>query len=89
VYFLISRRTKCMSTSVDYPAFPHNNKLCVVKCLKVYGERPANHRSDPLGPLLIAIRKTFRPVSAATLARWVRWSMSEAGIDLSVYGAHS
>lgn len=86
VSFVISRLTKSLSQSVEYPAFPHNNKLCVLQYLKVYEERTLARRTDPLGQLLISIQKPFRPVAAATLARWVK---SEAGIDVSIYVAHS
>ena len=38
---------------------------------------------------MIALQKPFKPVSSAMLARWVRWLLSEAGIDTSMFGAHS
>lgn len=39
--------------------------------------------------LLIAIKKPFKAVSSPTIARWVRWIMSVAGINVGEYGAHS
>lgn len=89
VTFNITRRTKCNSSLVSYPSFPDNPKLCVVHCLKEYEVSTAEFRSDPKGPVFLALQKPFRPVTPATLARWVRWLMTEAGIDVSKFGAHS
>ncbi|XP_069089249.1 integrase/recombinase xerD homolog [Pleurodeles waltl] len=89
VIFSISKRTKTGTSSASYTAFPHNPKLCVVQCLKAYEAATEKFRADRAGQLLIAIQKPFKPVSSATLARWIRWLLSEAGIDVSMFGAHS
>lgn len=89
VTFTIRRRTKCGSTSVSYPALPDSPKLCVVACLKAYEEMSEEFRPPGERQLLIALRKPHRAVSSPTIARWVRWIMQEAGIDLRAFGAHS
>ncbi|XP_078503505.1 uncharacterized protein LOC144762235 [Lissotriton helveticus] len=89
VTFTVSRRTKTNLSTVTYPVFPQNPQLCVVRCIKDYEVSTAPFRQDLSGQLLIALQKPFKPVAPATLARWVRWLMSEAGIDVSIFGAHS
>lgn len=73
VTFTLSRRTKCNTSSVTYPAFPNNPKLCVVQCVKDYEVSTAEFRTDMQGQLLIALQKPFRPVTPATLSRWMHW----------------
>lgn len=39
--------------------------------------------------LLISYQKPHKPVSTNTIARWLKNVMAKAGIDTSVYKAHS
>lgn len=89
VMFSISKRTKINLNSVFYPYFPNQPKLCVGQCLKVYERRTSDLKTSSQSQLLISLRKPHKPVSSATLPRWVRWVMSLAGIDVAVFGAHS
>ncbi|KAM4809775.1 uncharacterized protein WCC33_017757 [Rhinophrynus dorsalis] len=89
VRFRIFRRTKSSSREIFYPNFPQNPQLCVVLCLKMYELVTSTIRPLNAHQLLISFVKPFLPVSSATLARWIRWVMSSAGIDISRFGAHS
>ncbi|KAM4721757.1 integrase/recombinase xerD homolog [Rhinophrynus dorsalis] len=89
VQFRVSRRTKTAVRIISYPAFPSQPQLCVVKCLQEYELRTTAFRSPSSSQLLISFRNPHLPVSAATLARWVRWIMQLAGLDVSLFGAHS
>ncbi|KAM4705063.1 LOW QUALITY PROTEIN: uncharacterized protein WCC33_009911 [Rhinophrynus dorsalis] len=89
VQFRVFRRTKTNVRTITYPAFGAQPQLCVVQCLREYEARTAQFRSPPSSQLLISFRKPFSPVSSATLARWVRWIMLLAGVDISLFGAHS
>ncbi|KAM4697933.1 uncharacterized protein WCC33_013556 [Rhinophrynus dorsalis] len=89
VQFRVSRRTKTSVRVVSYPAFPSQQQLCVVLCLKEYELRTASFRSPTQSQLLLSFRHPHLPVSSATLARWIRWVMQLAGIDVSLFGAHS
>ncbi|KAM4696264.1 integrase/recombinase xerD homolog [Rhinophrynus dorsalis] len=89
VQFRVSRRTKTSIQTVSYPSFPTHPQLCVVRCLQEYELRTAILRRPACPQLLISFRSPHLPVSAATLARWVRWVMQLAGIDVSLFGAHS
>jgi len=72
---------------VLFPYFPLNKKLCVVSCLTEYIERTGPLRSDQR--LLISYRKPFKHVSSASVARWTKSILSDAGIDTSKFKAHS
>ena len=75
-----------------YPAFPENQKLCPVQTLRAYEQRtqpmrPSSGRTN--NPLFISVRKPHRPVKPATLGRWLKGVMHQAGIDTEVFSAHS
>ncbi|XP_056409862.1 uncharacterized protein LOC130334535 [Hyla sarda] len=89
VIFTVYRRTKTNLHSVFYPAFPHQHKLCVVRCLRSYELRTQSLRSSSSSQLLISFCRPHRPVSSTTLARWVKLTMGMADIDISTFGAHS
>ena len=40
-------------------------------------------------PLFIAHCKPHKPVTSSTIARWLKEIMKEAGIDTSIFKAHS
>ncbi|XP_063312459.1 integrase/recombinase xerD homolog [Pelobates fuscus] len=89
VSFNISRRTKSSTKEASYPALPDNPNLCPVLCLKEYEHRTASLRPGQIHPLFISFKRPHLPVSTATLARWIKWLLSMAGIDTSIFSAHS
>ena len=62
--------------------------LCVVSCIKEYVKRTQPLRKDNT-QLLLSFCKPFKPVSTDTIGRWLKKSLDRAGIDITVYGAHS
>lgn len=89
VMFEIWRRTKTMSSPVFYPMLDEFPKICIVRCLKEYESIVAEFSADGVDQLLISYVKPFRAVSTATIARWVKAVMKEAGVNLSCFSAHS
>ncbi|XP_056378979.1 integrase/recombinase xerD homolog [Hyla sarda] len=89
VFFSVHRRTKTNIHQVFYPAFPLNDKLCVVRCLLTYEDKTKSIRHPSHSQLLISYCKPHLPVSSTTLARWIRTVMTMANIDVSKFGAHS
>ena len=45
--------------------------------------------SDCNSPLFISFRKPFQPVSAASISRWTKELLAEAGIDTDMFKGHS
>ena len=72
-----------------YNSFSENENLCIVNCLKFYiGER--NKRMDGnQGKLIITYGKLHKEASSDTLPRWIKEELSHAGIDVTIFQAHS
>lgn len=64
-----------------------NDKLCVVKCLDEYLNRTASYRNSD--ELLISVVLPYKPVTSQTISRWLKECLSLAGIDVSIFKAHS
>ena len=63
-----------------------------MKTLKVYEEKTAMLRVvDPTepAPLFISFWKPHKPVSSASIARWMKELLKEAGVDTKVFKVHS
>jgi site-specific recombinase XerD len=94
----ILRRTKWKkNTSVTsgakpclvVPAFEDNHMLCPVRCLEHYLAVTAAWRSEQQQQLFLSMVVPHQTVSKNTLARWLKRLMGRAGIDTSIYKAHS
>ena len=86
-----SRAGKDLKTSF-HASFEENPNLCVVKCLKAYEHRTSEFRPlDPSKPnkLLLSYIRPHKPISGASLSRWLKDIISRAGIDTSIFKAHS
>ena len=72
-----------------YHHYPDNEKLCIVKCLQSYiGIRNTLVTRD-IKDLIISYGKPHKPVSSETISRWIKDELSKAGVDTSVFKAHS
>ena len=86
-----SRAGQGLKTSF-HASFEENPNLCVVKCLKVYEHRTSEFRPlDPSKPnkLLLSYIRPHKPITGASLSRWLKDIISRAGIDTSIFKAHS
>ena len=64
--------------------------LCILRHLSRYRELTSSLRSHPdRGSLLISFKKPHSPVVEETLSRWIKTSLKLAGVDTSVFTAHS
>ena len=71
-----------------FPKFAENEKLCPVQSLSLYMERTKALRGDAT-QLFISFIKPHNPVTSSTIARWLKLGMESAGIDTSIFKAHS
>ena len=90
----LTNKSKVGSTlkSSFHASFPSNPKLCVIECLREYEKRTSGFRpKDPSMPnrLLLSHIKPHKPISLATLGRWLKDIISRAGIDTDIFKAHS
>ena len=67
--------------------YKQNTKICPVLHIKHYIKRTKSIRKG--SQLFINYQKPHRPVSKDTLSRWIKLSLSRAGINTQVYKAHS
>ena len=73
-----------------FPAFQRSQRLCPVATLRVYEERTRRLReTEAQTKLFLGTVKPHNPVAPSTVARWLRSMMEKAGIDISVFKAHS
>ena len=76
-----------------FARFPSNSKLCPVETLRCYlkatrSVRPAIPSSKP-DPLFISYVKPHKPISAPSLARWLRSLLKASGVNSDIFKAHS
>ena len=79
---------------LEFVAFPENRKVCIVDCLRTYINRTAGIRENIQEEgqklsLILSYAYPHHPVQSATLARYVKDFLGRAGIDLTVFTAHS
>jgi hypothetical protein len=75
-----------------HSAFPDDFDLCPVECLKCYEVKTREFRpSDIYVPnkLFLSYIHPHNPVTSSTLARWIKNILQLAGIDTSIFTAHS
>ena len=70
------------------PKFIENPKLCPVVSLGFYLKKTESLR-DNASQSFISFIQPHLPVSSSTIARWLKETMAEAGVDTSIFKAHS
>ena len=77
-------------TEFFFPGFSESPHLCPTTTLRAYEDRTRNLRvTDTQSKLFLGVIRPHRPVAPSTIARWLRTVMEKAGIDTSVFKAHS
>lgn len=69
-------------------AYPPDRRLCIVNYLKQYISRTKDLRNQE-DYLFISFSKPHQRVTSQTISRWIKESLTAAGIDTSVYKSHS
>jgi len=75
-----------------FGAYPNDNRLCVMRCLQQYEATTLQHRenSPEISQLLfLSYIKPHKPVTSQRIANWLKDILGKAGIDTSVFKAHS
>ena len=68
---------------------PRGQNVCPVTTCMDYIKESANKRPAECAKLFITSTKPYRPVAPKTITRWLLRSMEKAGIDTTVFKAHS
>ena len=77
---------------VTYTRFREADIICPVTTLRAYLDLTEKLRlaaEDGSKPLFIAVRKPHKPITSATISRWMRSLMAESGIDVDQFKPHS
>ena len=76
-----------------FPCFKDDPILCPVLTLKAYEERTKEFRdlqsAKPKSRLFLSWIGQHNPVTSSTIARWLKTTMEDAGIDISIFKSHS
>ena len=70
------------------PNYPEP-RLCVLTTFNEYIKRTSSLRPKGVSSLFITTIRPFKPISRDTLSRWIKHMLKNAGIDLSIFKAHS
>lgn len=74
---------------LELPFFEKKPKLCVASLIIKYLEVTRSTRSSECDWLFLTYNKPHGPASKQTLSRWVKNSLKTAGVDVSIFTAHS
>ena len=73
---------------IVFTRFNESRRLCIVRYLREYIKRTSTLRGSETH-LLISFRKPHKKVTKSTISRWLKLVLCRAGIDISIYKAHS
>lgn len=71
------------------PYFRENLHICPATVLRDYISITENKRAQNRGKLLLTFRRPHKPATAQSISRWIKQVLSESGVDVSIFGAHS
>ena len=71
-----------------FPSFPGNKNICPVKAVQAYESRTSTLRESATRLFLSFIRP-HKPVTSSTIARWLKSLLEIAGVDTTIFTAHS
>ena len=74
---------------VEIFELPEDSILDPVDCLETYLERTSHLRPAEGNGLFMSIVRPYKPVVASTIAGWLKKLLAQAGIDTSIWTAHS
>ena len=75
--------------TIALPALSENDSIGAARLLSRYLQVTHDLRSAGCDQLFLSYTAPHAPVSADTIARWIRSVLADAGIDTSQFGAHS
>ncbi len=94
VAFAITKLTKTSKpgkhpSELVFKSYPHDEDLCVIKCLVEYIDRTDKIRHKDDQQLFITHGKPNRAAARGTIARWLKEVMLAAGINMGIFSSHS
>jgi integrase len=86
-----TKRPSKPQLTITVHTYPHDKLLDVLSCLRLYLTKTEKFRHDTNQKqrLFLSLNKPYKPVTACTIARWLKILMAKAGVDTSIFKAHS
>ena len=75
-------------SAIEIASFQEDPSICPVECLKVYLEK-THGLCRGSKQLFIGLVKPHKAVKACTISRWIKSTLSSAGIDTNIFRARS
>ena len=72
-----------------FTRFPLDEKLCIMHCLKIYLKQRKNLVSNDVKELFITYGKPHKPATTDAMSRWIKNTLEDAGIDITLFTSHS
>ena len=72
---------------IEIRLFSQDSRLCLVTHIKHYITKTHSLCSD--SRLLISYTKRHKPITNSTVARWIKSTLKDAGINVTIFSAHS
>ena len=72
-----------------FPIFTENNSICPAATLQAYLQRTGQIGGEKEEHFFLTSTEPHRPASSATIARWIKTALTRAGIDTTIFRAHS
>ncbi len=73
---------------LEFVAYTPDPSLCIVKYLMEYVKRTRSLRQGE-EQLLVSHKKPYGPVHVDTVSRWIKTTLTNAGVNTEVFAAHS
>ena len=71
------------------PYFVENPRICPAKTLDDYLEVTSALRPEGTDSLLLTVKRPHKKASSQTISRWIKQTLAESGVDVTVFSAHS
>lgn len=71
------------------PFFPERPNICPATCLEAYIDKTASIRSSAQEFLFLTTRTPHQTATSATIGRWIKSTLAEAGVDTKAFGPYS
>lgn len=77
----------CNQPILHIPFFNEKPQVCPAKCLICYINKTEPLRNS--STLFVSFRKPHKTVTTQTISRWIKGTLQDSGIDITVFSAHS
>lgn len=75
--------------TIIIPYFRQNPNICPAKTLEDYCAMTNDLKPNNVNQLIITTRKPHKGATSQSIARWIKQTMGQCGIDVTTFGAHS